>query len=144
MTAISSQLRQLGGLVKVNDVRIQKKENEILKLTNKKRSLLEDLEAKEQVIQQIVNEKNVFKHSYFEGKTVLSTDQIRFFRTSLEVFDSRITHAKSEKDRVQKEIDAVQQSIDTCRKELKGHTIKNEKYDFLMGDMQRMAPMPRG
>lgn len=124
---------QIQTLIKVNNTHIQKQENEIIKLMSKKAKLLTELDEKDKEITTLVNEKTHFKLNYFKtlpSKT-FATQQVNFFRNTLELYESRIVNARSEKEKVQNNIDAVIADILKHRAALKKYSFKNEKYDVL-------------
>ncbi|MES2615806.1 MAG: hypothetical protein V4591_10375 [Bdellovibrionota bacterium] len=124
---------QIQTLIKVNNTHIQKQENEILKLMGKKNKLLKDLDEKDKAITELIKEKTHFKTNYFNSlpSKIFATEQVNFFRNHLEMFEARVVDARSQKDKVQKEIDTVQANILKHREALKKYSFKNEKYDYL-------------
>lgn len=124
---------QILTLIKVNKTHIQQHENELVKLNAKRIKLLAELDLKDKAITELINEKTSFKLNYFKTlpSKIFATKQVKFFRNKLELFESKILDARSQKDKVQKEIDDVQTQILKHRAELKRYTFKNEKYDVL-------------
>ena len=122
---------QIQTLIKVNNTHIQKQENEILKLMGKKNKLLKDLDEKDKEINTLVDEKTHFKTNYFKAIKSFGTVQINYFRNHLSMFEAKVVDARAQKDKVQKEIDAVQVGILKHRAALKKYSFKNEKYDYL-------------
>ena len=123
--------KQIQTLIKVNKTHIQRQESEILKLMGKKNRLLKDLDEKDKEIIQLDNERTHFKVNYFKSIKKFGTVQINHFRNHLSIFDAKIVDARSQKDKVQTEIDAVQEEILKHKAALKKYTFKNEKYDYL-------------
>jgi flagellar biosynthesis chaperone FliJ len=122
---------QIQTLIKVNDTHIQKHENEILKLVGKKNKLLKELELKLQEIREISQQKFEFKTSYFKTIKKFGAEQVNFFRNQLLVFDANIESENLKKNKIQKDIDSVEQNIQKHRIALKKYSFKNEKYDYL-------------
>lgn len=124
---------QINTLIKVNNTRIQKQENEIAKLMAKKNKVLNLLDEKDKEIQDMILERNDFKSNYFKklpGK-VFNTQQVNFFRNNLEIFEFKITDLRSQKEKIQKELNLIELNISKHKAELKKYSFKHEKYDYL-------------
>ncbi len=124
---------QLQTLVKVNNTHIQKEENEIAKLTGQRRKLVAELEEREKKIQDLIKERDHFKVNYFKSlpTKTFGTEQVNFFRTTLEMFESRILEARKEKQKVIQNIETVDKNLKKHREAYKKYSFKNEKYDVL-------------
>ncbi len=124
---------QIQTLIKVNNTHIQKQENEIMRLMGKKKKILKELDAKDKAITELIKEKTNFKGNYFKTlpSKIFATEQVNFFRNKLELYSARVDEARTEKEEVQKELEAVETDILKHRAALKKYSFKNEKYDVL-------------
>ena len=118
---------QIHGLIKVNNTHIQKQENEILKLTGNKNELLKNLNKKDREISKLVAEKTDFKINYFKTIKSFGTVQINFFRNHLSIFEAKVADMRTQKDKIQKDVDTVEAQILKHKAELKKYSFKNEK-----------------
>jgi chromosome segregation ATPase len=124
---------QINTLIKVNHTHIQKQEAEILKQMGQKTKIQFSLQEKEAEIQILQKEKLHFKENYFKTlpSKVFSTQQVNFFRNSLEKFDFQIQELQRQKQKILADLEALEQEIKKNRDKLKKYSFKNEKYDYL-------------